>query len=124
MALNKVGDAKYIALETFKKNGEGVNTPVWVTKKDGKLYVITDETSWKIKRIRNNRQVRIAPSDVRGNPTGEWLEAEATILVDEEAVVQQRKRLSKKYALGYFLISLSYRFRRVKRQDVVIEIQS
>ncbi len=74
MEFAELGNAKYIALETFRKSGEGVITPVWVTPEDGKLYVWTVDGSWKVKRIRNNDRVRIAVSDARGNPQSDWVE--------------------------------------------------
>jgi len=46
MQLDDLKNAKYIALETFRKNGEGVITPVWVAGVNGKLYVWTGANSW------------------------------------------------------------------------------
>ncbi len=53
---------KYLNLETFKKSGDGVKTPVWfaaepsakLDSSDAKLYVYTIGVSGKVKRIRNN----------------------------------------------------------------------
>jgi uncharacterized protein len=63
---------QYLNLETFRRNGKGVPTPVWFVEAGGKLYVRTIANSGKIKRIRNNEQTRIAPCDSRGNLLGEW----------------------------------------------------
>ena len=52
---------KYIALETFKKNKQAVKTPVWFVIHNGVIYVITREKTGKVKRIKNNPRVRIAP---------------------------------------------------------------
>ncbi len=52
MELKDIGDPKYIALETFRKSGEGVITPVWAVAESGKLYVWTGLNSWKVKRMR------------------------------------------------------------------------
>src|SRR5882762_11436190 len=84
---------KYLNLETFKKNGTGVKTPVWFAEdpsagldsSDAKLYVYTIGVSGKVKRIRNNPRVKIAPCDVRGRVLGEWVEARVAILTGEEA---------------------------------------
>ncbi len=65
---------KYLNLETFKKNGTGVKTPVWfaadpsasLDSNGAKLYVYTIGVSGKVKRIRNNPHVKIAPCDMRG----------------------------------------------------------
>ena len=45
---------RFISLETFKKNGDGVKTPVWSAPLDGKLVVFTAGGSYKVKRLRNN----------------------------------------------------------------------
>src|SRR5437879_13596863 len=71
---------KYILLTTFRKNGVPVRTPVWFAEQDGKLYVFTNPTSGKVKRTRNNPEVRVAPSTIRGKVTGPEFAAKATIL--------------------------------------------
>ena len=62
----EIRDAKYIALETFRRNGQGVVTPVWQVPDGDMLYVWTDAASWKTKRIRANSHVRLCRSDARG----------------------------------------------------------
>lgn len=63
MQFGEIGNPTYIALETFRKSGEGVVTPVWVTTEGDKPYVWTVDDSGKVKRIRNNGCVRVAVSD-------------------------------------------------------------
>jgi uncharacterized protein len=95
---------KYLNLETFKKSGKGVKTPVWFAAEpsakldsaDAKLYVYTIGVSGKVKRIRNNGRVRIAPCDVKGNVLGDWVDARAEIVTGEEAA-HGMKLLNKKY---------------------------
>ncbi len=87
MDFKAIGNPTYIALETFRKSGEGVITPVWAVAEDGKLYVWTIGDSGKVKRIRNSGRVRIAVSDSRGTPKSDWVEATARVLdtpADEE----------------------------------------
>ena len=84
---------KYLNLETFKKSGDGVKTPVWFAADpkvdlagiEARLYAYTIGNSGKVKRIRNNGQVRIAPCDMRGNLLGEWMDARAEIVSGAEA---------------------------------------
>ncbi len=71
---------KYISLKTFRKNGEGVATPVWFGEEDDKLYVMTRSDLGKAKRIRNNPQVRVAPCTIRGKVTGPEFAGVARIL--------------------------------------------
>jgi PPOX class probable F420-dependent enzyme len=75
----------YVSLESFRRNGQGVAVPVWFAEEDGVLYVYSEAASGKIKRIRNNPRVRVAPCDMRGRLKGEWVEATARILEGDEA---------------------------------------
>jgi hypothetical protein len=67
---------KYLNLETYRKSGKGVRTPVWfaVTPADApaanipRFYVYTTADSGKAKRIRRSGVVKIAPCDVRVGP--------------------------------------------------------
>jgi PPOX class probable F420-dependent enzyme len=95
----------FVALETFKKSGEGKVTPTWVTGKDGKLYIWTDLESWKVKRIRNNPQVRICQSDAMGNPKGEWFDAQAKVLDTDQARQKARQLFLAKYRLQFRLFA-------------------
>jgi len=52
---------KYINLETFRRDGRGVRTPVWFVQDGASLYVRTVADSGKVKRIRNQTQVNISP---------------------------------------------------------------
>jgi uncharacterized protein len=88
-------NARYISLETFRKDGQGVKTPVWVLEEGGALYVRTDPTSWKAKRIRRNNRVRLAPSDARGKVKGSWVDGEAHF-VDAAAEADRISELFKK----------------------------
>jgi len=87
---------KYISLETFKKNGEGVKTPVWFVVHNGALYAYTEADSWKVKRIRNNPRVRVALCDVRGRVKGPWLDGTASIVDGDERLAAD-KLLDRKY---------------------------
>lgn len=74
----------YISLETFKKNGQGVKTPVWFVLHGNVFYVYTEATSGKVKRIRNNPRVRVAVCNMRGDVKGPWIDATATLIDGEE----------------------------------------
>lgn len=76
---------KYLNLETFRKSGVGVKTPVWFVEQDGVRYVRTISDSGKVKRIRNNGRVRIVPCKSQGEPLGEWVEAQAELVNSAEA---------------------------------------
>jgi PPOX class probable F420-dependent enzyme len=86
----------YISLETFKKSGEGVKTPVWFVRHGDLFYVYTKADSWKVKRIRNNPRVRVAVCSMRGVVKGAWLDATASIIEGDERLAADRL-LDRKY---------------------------
>ena len=105
---------KYLNLETFKKSGEGVKTPVWfaadpsmpLDSSDAKLFVYTIGVSGKVKRIRNNPRVRIAPCTAGGKLLGDWVDASAEIVTGAEAAggmdLLNKKYFPWKQLLGFF----------------------
>ena len=95
-ALGHFSGHRYISLETFRRNGAGVRTPVWFAEADGLLYVYSLANAGKMKRVRANPRVRIAPCDMRGNLRGEWMEAEAR-LVDGAGEQRGHALLNQKY---------------------------
>ena len=44
----------YVSLLSWKRDGSGVETPVWAAPLDGKLVVFTLKDSFKVKRVRRN----------------------------------------------------------------------
>lgn len=65
-----LGNEKTILVTTFRRSGESVPTPVWVTGlNDGRIGFWTSSTSGKAKRLRNNPAVEVVPCSQRGVPT-------------------------------------------------------
>lgn len=91
----------FLNLETFRKNGEGVKTPVWFVLEGEKIYVRTINDSWKVKRIRRNPQVRLVPSDARGTPVAgsSWQTAQARLIDDPREAARINHLFNKKYGL-------------------------
>ncbi|HEX9121163.1 MAG TPA: PPOX class F420-dependent oxidoreductase [Terriglobales bacterium] len=87
----------YIDLVTFRKSGAGVHTPVWFAEADGRLYIFTRPDAGKMKRIRNNPRVEVAPSTLRGRPLGPHVPATARIASDQAAA---RQAIRRKYWLA------------------------
>lgn len=116
----------YLSLETFRKNGEGVRTPVWfaadpaadIRSREAKLYIYTIENTGKVKRVRNNPRVRVAPCDRTGGSLGEWIEANARVVGGAEAALGL-KLLSRKYFLKR-VFDLFAVFRSAKREVLVV----
>ena len=101
--IERLARGKYLSLTTMKKDGSEVATPVWVARDGDELVVITNATSGKAKRIRNNGQVRLAPCDMRGRINGASVTgiARLTDSTDTQAVASLVQR---KYGLAYTAI--------------------
>jgi len=117
-----LNDATYIAIETFRKNGVGIKTPVWFTTDGDKYHCWTGADSGKVKRIRNNAQVNLAKCDSRGTLESEWVSARAQVLDNPVDVKTQTQRMAKKYGIMYRLFQLMGMVRGSKY--VVIEFSS
>lgn len=83
--VNQFERRSYLNLETFKRSGQGVKTPVWFVQDGPRLYVRTGAESGKVKRVRNNGRARVVPSDAMGAPRGEWVDATARLVEAEES---------------------------------------
>ena len=97
--LDQLTRQKYLNLETFRKNGVGVKTPVWFVQEGDTLFVRTVDNSGKVKRIRNNGRVNIAPCKMDGALLGDWLPAMARVMMDEGANRKVDSLLDQKYGL-------------------------
>lgn len=95
--MDRLARARYVSLTTFRRNGEAVPTPVWVTSEEDFLLVFTEATSGKVKRIRNNPKVTVAPCDVRGGLQGDPVEGRAELLAAPDLVDRAARLLRRKY---------------------------
>jgi len=111
--------ARYINLETFRRNGQGVRTPVWfvvsVAPGGGTVfYVPTGGRSGKVKRLRRDAAVRVAPCDMRGRTTGPWVAARGRV-ADEDEFATGTGLLNRKYRPWKQLLDW---FMRLRSTDV------
>lgn len=114
---------KYISLETFRKSGAGVRTPVWFAAgESGRLYVYSLAKSGKAKRLRQSAVCRIAVCDARGAVTGPWVDARAEIVTGAEAAAGM-KLLNRKYWPWKRMLDLSVLlFKRHERVVIAIRV--
>ncbi|MCV7257911.1 PPOX class F420-dependent oxidoreductase [Mycobacterium shimoidei] len=75
---------RQVVLVTYKRSGEAMPSPINHGVADGKLYVRTDASTGKVKRIRNNPNVVVVPSNFRGRPKGQPVAGTARILPESE----------------------------------------
>ena len=101
--LAQFANQQFINVETFRKNGQGVQTPVWFVEDGGTLYVRTVDNSFKVKRIRNTPRVRVMPCDVHGRPKGEWVDGTARF-----ATADEDKRVGRLFTQKYGLQKIMF----------------
>jgi len=90
---------KYLSLETYRRTGVPVRTPVWFAEEDrdpSTLYIYTELNAGKVKRIRNNANVKIAPCTMRGTVKGDWIAATARLVEGDESA-RGHALLNRKY---------------------------
>jgi len=75
--LDQFTDQPYLNLESFRRDGAGMKTPVWFVQQGERLYVRTIADLGKVKRIRNLSRINVSPCRVAGEPIGNWSAARA-----------------------------------------------
>jgi uncharacterized protein len=98
MTTSELAKEEFVSITTFKRDGTPVSTPVWVAGQNGNLLVISEADTWKVKRIRRDSHVRVAPCNARGALRGEPVDAEAMLETDTAPV---EKLLAGKYGWKY-----------------------
>src|SRR5215469_4483631 len=88
-----------MSLATFRKDGREVCTPVWFAETDDGVVIFTNPNSGKVKRMRREARVRVAPCTARGAVTGEWAEGGARFLEGDEGR-QAWRAIKNKYWLA------------------------
>ena len=116
--LEQFSKQKYINLETYKRDNTPVKTPVWFVIDKGLVYIITRESTGKVKRLKNNQNVRVVICSFKGEIKNEWVNGKAQKVTGSEAdnVIKLRK---KKYG---FAVRLSGLFTSQKGNLVVYSI--
>jgi PPOX class probable F420-dependent enzyme len=110
-----------VLLTTYKRDGTPIGTPVSIAVDGDRAFVRTFDTAWKLKRIRNNPEVEVAPSTWRGKPTGSAIRARARVLEGEESAYAGRLLARKHPILHRFLVPLGHRLR--DNETVHIELR-
>lgn len=118
--LERLANQRTVLLTTYRRDGRGVGTPINIAVEDGRGYIRTFGSSWKLKRIRNNPVVELAPSTARGKPTGPTLRARARIISGEEAKRARRAINGKHPLLHGVVVPMFHRLRR--ENTVYLEI--
>ncbi|HME50261.1 PPOX class F420-dependent oxidoreductase [Mycobacterium sp.] len=103
-----LSEHRFVSLTTFKRSGEGVSAPMWIGRDGGDLFVWTPADSWKVKRVRNNPRVLLAPSGRTGKVRHGVVPVEGTaqIITDPATVNRLETQIRRKYGPEYRVVTL------------------
>jgi PPOX class probable F420-dependent enzyme len=109
--LTSFSTQKTVLLTTFKRDGAPVGTPVNLAVEGDHAYFRTFDAAWKAKRLARNPHVEVAPSTLRGTPTGPAVAGQARLLSGDEARHAARMLTRKHPVLHGMLVPLAHRLR-------------
>ena len=125
MTPHELARERYVNLATFKRSGDEVKTPIWFAsdpQDPRKLWMYTNGTSWKVRRIRNDRRARVAACNARGRVHGPWLEAAARVEDDARGSQRAFDLLLDKYGWQARLLLLGARLGGTWKDRAVLEV--
>ena len=103
-----LGQQQYVELTTFRRNGTGVPTPVWIAPDGGDLLVVTVDDTGKTKRLAHTARVELRPCSVRGEvaPGAPRYAGRATVDRDAAAIARVKRAIGAKYGWWYRALTL------------------
>ena len=119
--LAQFANQNYLNMESYRKSGEAIRTPLWFVQDGQVLYFYTVAHSFKVTRLKNNPRCRVAPCDMRGNLKGDWVDASARLLDAEEAK-HADNLLNAKYGLMKRTLNFFAKLRGHKRAAFAITL--
>lgn len=96
-------DERFVSLTTYRTNGAGVATTVWIAGDAGTLLVVTPTESGKVKRLRNNPRVQLVSCSRSGKiaPGAQPVDGTAEIVADSPSL---REPFQRKYGFEYKVV--------------------
>ncbi|CAN7274647.1 PPOX class F420-dependent oxidoreductase [Knoellia sp. LjRoot47] len=98
-----LAEQQYVELTTFRRNGKGVATPVWIAPDGDDLLVVTVDDTGKTKRLAHTARVELRPCSVRGEvaPGAPRYAARASVHRDAAAIARVKRAIGAKYGWWY-----------------------
>lgn len=106
MGREKLKQANYLSLATFRKTGVTVETPVWFAEEGENFYIFSAGNAGKVKRLNNSSRCRIAACTVSGGVRGDWVEASGRILTTDKDIDTAMAALQRKY--GWQMVATNF----------------
>jgi PPOX class probable F420-dependent enzyme len=101
-----LSDERFVSLTTYRKNGDGVATTVWIARDGDKLIVLTPTDSYKVKRVRADPRVQLVPCNRAGKvPAGAVpVDGQAEVVDDPAETRRMWDIVRRKYGFEYKVI--------------------
>lgn len=112
---------QFMNVETFRKSGIGVRTPVWFVEYNGELCFTSEVSSGKVKRLKRDPAVMVAPCRPDGALLGDWYPGRARFMSAEETVIV-KKVYARKYGVLKLFFDLMGIFRKGKRVFIAVQL--
>jgi PPOX class probable F420-dependent enzyme len=120
--LEALFSGRYLSVTSFKRDGTGVATPVWFVTDGTRLLALTDLHSPKVRRMRHNAQVLVAPCRADGKLRGRAVPGRAEVLTTTDELERVQGLLRRRYRISYRVVMLFYRLgRRLRGRRSVAE---
>jgi PPOX class probable F420-dependent enzyme len=114
VGLAQVKNVKTVLLTTYKRDGTAVGTPVSIAFDGDRAFFRSYDKAWKTRRLRHDPRAQVAPSTLRGRPTGPAIQARATLLEGEQARVAARALARRHRVLQAILVPAAHRLMRYR----------
>jgi PPOX class probable F420-dependent enzyme len=113
----------YCRLTTFRRDGTPVGVPVWQAVSDGKVWVFTETSSWKVKRLRRDPRVEVTTCDMRGALDGgpNWT-GKGRVVTDAETIARAYRALDAKYGWKKWIVDTMSKFAGRYDKRAMLEI--
>jgi uncharacterized protein len=121
--LDRFVKQRTVLLTTYRRDGSPVGTPVNIVVSGTHAYFRTYDKAWKSRRLANNPEVEVAPSTVRGEPTGPAVHGRARLLDADETAPVRRLLRRKHPLLQGIAVPLAHRLKgyRTLHYELTIE---
>jgi len=103
---------RYLSVTSFKRDGTGVATPVWFVSNGTRLYALTDAHSAKVRRMRRDPKVLVAPCRPDGKLRRAPVPAHVEVLTATPELDRVQRLLRDRYKVSYRVIALIRRLGR------------
>jgi uncharacterized protein len=91
--VEEIARSRYVSLTTYRRDGTPVATPVWHVPSGGELFIVSEASAGKVKRIRNNGSVVVTVCNLRGRIAPDAPSATGQARLLDDAGTQAARRL-------------------------------